>query len=82
MKKNKLALFDLDDTLFDGDTEGEWVEYMDKNSISIDSLLSNMILQTMKILQTRYFTGSQTSNNEQRKLSNKYYITVTLVRCL
>ena len=29
MKKNKLALFDLDDTLFDGDTEAEWVQYMD-----------------------------------------------------
>jgi HAD superfamily hydrolase (TIGR01490 family) len=29
MKKNKLALFDLDDTLFDGDTEAEWVKYMD-----------------------------------------------------
>ena len=30
MKKKNLALFDLDDTLFDGDTEGEWVKYMDK----------------------------------------------------
>ena len=30
MKKNKLALFDLDDTLFDGDTEAEWVKYMDR----------------------------------------------------
>ena len=29
MKKNKLALVDLDDTLFDGDTEAEWVKYMD-----------------------------------------------------
>ena len=29
MKKNNLALFDLDDTLFDGDTEAEWVKYMD-----------------------------------------------------
>ncbi|MDG2019927.1 MAG: HAD family phosphatase [SAR86 cluster bacterium] len=36
MKKNKLALFDLDDTLFDGDTEGEWVEYMDKNNLIRD----------------------------------------------
>ena len=30
-KKKKLALFDLDDTLFDGDTEGEWVIFMHKN---------------------------------------------------
>ena len=30
MKKNKLALFDLDDTLFNGDTEAEWVKYMDR----------------------------------------------------
>ena len=29
MKKNNLALFDLDYTLFDGDTEAEWVKYMD-----------------------------------------------------
>ena len=28
MKKKKLALFDLDDTLFDGDTQAEWVKYM------------------------------------------------------
>ena len=30
MKKKNLALFDLDDTLFHGDTEGEWVKYMDR----------------------------------------------------
>jgi FMN phosphatase YigB (HAD superfamily) len=29
----KLVLFDLDDTLFDGDTEGEWVTYMDNNGL-------------------------------------------------
>ena len=29
----KLVLFDLDDTLFDGDTEGPWVEYMDQNKL-------------------------------------------------
>ena len=34
MKKNKLALFDLDDTLFNGDTEGEWVKYMIKKGLS------------------------------------------------
>ena len=29
----KAILFDLDDTLFDGDTEGEWVAYMDNNGL-------------------------------------------------
>ena len=37
MKKKKLALFDLDDTLFHGDTEGEWVKYMDNNGLIRDS---------------------------------------------
>ena len=37
-KKKKLALFDLDDTLFDGDTEGEWVKYMDKAGLIQDSI--------------------------------------------
>ena len=37
MKKNKLALFDLDDTLFNGDTEGEWVKYMDQKGFIKDS---------------------------------------------
>ena len=36
-KKKKLALFDLDDTLFDGDTEGEWVTFMHKNGFIEDS---------------------------------------------
>ena len=36
MKKNKLALFDLDDTLFDGDTEAEWVKYMDQRGFIQD----------------------------------------------
>ena len=36
MKKKNLALFDLDDTLFDGDTEGEWVRYMDKAGLIKD----------------------------------------------
>jgi len=36
MKKNKLALFDLDDTLFNGDTEGEWVKYMDQKGFIKD----------------------------------------------
>ena len=37
MKKNKLALFDLDDTLFNGDTEGEWVKFMDQTNLIKDS---------------------------------------------
>ena len=37
MKKNNLALFDLDDTLFDGDTEGEWVKFMDQTNLIKDS---------------------------------------------
>ena len=36
MKKKNLALFDLDDTLFDGDTEGEWVKYMNKAGLIQD----------------------------------------------
>ena len=41
MKKKNLALFDLDDTLFDGDTEGEWVRYMDKAGLIKDSEFFN-----------------------------------------
>ena len=41
MKKKNLALFDLDDTLFDGDTEGEWVKYMDKAGLIQDSEFFN-----------------------------------------
>ena len=41
MKKKNLALFDLDDTLFDGDTEGEWVKYMDKAGMIIDPQFFN-----------------------------------------
>ena len=37
MKKRRLALFDLDDTLFNGDTEGEWVKYMDNNGLIQDA---------------------------------------------
>jgi FMN phosphatase YigB (HAD superfamily) len=33
----KLVLFDLDDTLFDGDTEGEWVKFMDQNGFITDN---------------------------------------------
>ena len=45
MKKNKLALFDLDDTLFDGDTEGEWVQYMNTNSLITDPDFFNIMDQ-------------------------------------
>ena len=45
MKKNKLALFDLDDTLFDGDTEGEWVQYMNTNSLITDPEFFNKMEQ-------------------------------------
>ena len=45
MKKNKLALFDLDDTLFDGDTEGEWVQYMNTNSLITDPNFFNAMEQ-------------------------------------
>ena len=41
MKKKNLALFDLDDTLFDGDTEAEWVKYMDKAGLIQDSEFFN-----------------------------------------
>ena len=43
MTKNNLALFDLDDTLFDGDTEGEWVKYMDQNNLINDSNFLNLL---------------------------------------
>ena len=36
MKKKNLALFDLDDTLFDGDTEGEWMKYMYQAGLNQD----------------------------------------------
>ena len=45
MKKNKLALFDLDDTLFDGDTECELVQYMNKNSLITDPDFFNKMEQ-------------------------------------
>ena len=39
----KLVLFDLDDTLLSGDTEGEWVNFMlDKGIVKDDSFLEKM----------------------------------------
>ena len=62
MKKNKLALFDLDDTLFDGDTEGEWVQYMNKNSLITDPDFFN----TMEQFTVHYRQG-QLDVNEYSK---------------
>ena len=43
----KLVLFDLDDTLFDGDTEGEWVKFMDQNGfINDDHFFDRMAVFT------------------------------------
>ena len=39
----KLVLFDLDDTLLSGDTEGEWVNYMlGKGIVKDDYFLEKM----------------------------------------
>ena len=39
----KLVLFDLDDTLLSGDTEGEWVNFMlDNGLVNDDSFLEKM----------------------------------------
>ena len=45
----KLVLFDLDDTLFDGDTEGEWVAHMDKNGLLIIQTFFNRLKNFGKI---------------------------------
>ena len=37
----KLVLFDLDDTLLAGDTEGEWVKFMIDNGMNPDDYYSN-----------------------------------------
>ena len=42
-----LVLFDLDDTLLSGDTEGEWVTYMlNSGMIQDDSFLEQMSIFT------------------------------------
>ncbi|HJL96298.1 MAG: HAD-IB family hydrolase [Gammaproteobacteria bacterium] len=50
----KLALFDLDDTLLSGDTEGEWVNFMIENSIVKD----NSFLEKMSVFTRNYRNGS------------------------
>ena len=43
----KLVLFDLDDTLLSGDTEGEWVNYMlGQGMVKDDSFLEQMTVFT------------------------------------
>ena len=50
----KLVLFDLDDTLFNGDTEGRWVEYMDQNNFIKES----DFFQRMKYFESEYRQGN------------------------
>ena len=49
----KLVLFDLDDTLFDGDTEGEWVKFMDQNGFIAD----NHFFDRMAVFTDNYRRG-------------------------
>ena len=49
----KLVLFDLDDTLFDGDTEGEWVKFMDQNGFITD----NHFFDRMAVFTDSYRRG-------------------------
>ena len=49
----KLVLFDLDDTLFDGDTEGEWVKFMDQNGFITD----NLFFERMEVFTDSYRRG-------------------------
>jgi len=49
----KLVLFDLDDTLLSGDTEGEWVKFMiDKEIVQDESFL-----EKMSVFTTNYRNG-------------------------
>ena len=57
----KLVLFDLDDTLFDGDTEGEWVKFMDQNGFITD----NLFFERMEVLQIVIKGESWMSSNIQ-----------------
>ena len=50
----KLVLFDLDDTLFDGDTEGQWVEYMDQNKL----ITASDFFKKMKSFENSYRQGN------------------------
>lgn len=49
-----LVLFDLDDTLFDGDTEGEWVSYMMESGLIEDK---DKFSKTMQGFETQYRNG-------------------------
>ena len=49
----KLVLFDLDDTLLSGDTEGEWVKFMIDNGMVKDE----SFLQKMAIFTSNYRNG-------------------------
>ena len=49
-----LVLFDLDDTLFDGDTEGEWVSYMLESGLVEDK---DKFSKTMQGFETQYRNG-------------------------
>tara|TARA_Y100000768_G_scaffold333705_1_gene273979 strand:+ start:3884 stop:4534 length:651 start_codon:yes stop_codon:yes gene_type:complete len=49
-----LVLFDLDDTLFDGDTEGEWVSYMLESGLIEDK---DKFSKTMQGFETQYRNG-------------------------
>ena len=49
-----LVLFDLDDTLFDGDTEGEWVSYMMESGLIEDR---DKFSTTMQGFETQYRNG-------------------------
>tara|TARA_B100001057_G_scaffold105602_1_gene103169 strand:+ start:3440 stop:4090 length:651 start_codon:yes stop_codon:yes gene_type:complete len=49
-----LVLFDLDDTLFDGDTEGEWASYMMESGLIEDK---DKFSKTMQGFETQYRNG-------------------------
>ena len=49
----KLVLFDLDDTLLAGDTEGEWVKFMIDNGMVKDAYF----LEKMAIFTGNYRNG-------------------------
>lgn len=53
MKKKTLALFDLDDTLFNGDTEAEWVSFMYETGLIKDSSFA----EKMKRFNQNYREG-------------------------
>ena len=73
MKKKNLALFDLDDTLFDGDTEGEWVKYMDKAGLIQDPQFFNKIESFGKMtLNCLEFVSAEPKNETIESRSRTY----------